>query len=150
MARREARPHEIVPEHLRGGCRDWFRTILNEIFEPFPVRLEVGLFHLGRAGVIGEHLEEHLAERTHAMAADAGSHEVYPLGRIDPQIIELLEPHTMPYVVMARGHQRHLETWVLATGSRLGLECGCFGLLGKGGAGALRKLPGSLVPVGCQ
>ena len=38
-------------------------------FEPLPVRLQVGLFHLDRAGVIGQHLEEHPSEGSHRLVA---------------------------------------------------------------------------------
>ena len=77
---------------LRGGCRDGFRRALNEGFEPFPVSLQVGLFHLDRAGVIGQHLEEHPSEGSHASFAVGGSHEVDPLEGIVPQVVELLGP----------------------------------------------------------
>ena len=91
------------------------------VLEPFPVRLEVGLFHLDRAGVIGQHLEEHLAERLPPAARPWWeAMRLTRSVRIDPQVVELLGPHAVPDVMMARGHQGHLESRVLAAGSTAG------------------------------
>jgi hypothetical protein len=116
---------------LRGRRRDWISRALNERFEPFPVSLEVGLFHLDRAGVVCQHLKELPSERSYTLLAAGGSHQVDRLQGVDPEIVELLEPHAVPDVMMARSDQGHLKPRVLAAGVRLGYKCGRFGLLGE-------------------
>jgi hypothetical protein len=64
---------------LRGRRRDWFRRALNQSCEPFLVRLEVGLFHLDRAGIIGQHVEELPSEGPYPLVASGGSHQIDPL-----------------------------------------------------------------------
>ncbi len=102
---------------------DSFRgPFLNERFETSPVRLQVGPFHLDRAGVIRQKLEEHLSEDSHRLVAVRRTHEVDPLEPIAPEVVEPLGPHAIPKIMMAGGDQGQLEPAVPAPVLRLRLE----------------------------
>ena len=62
--------------------------------------------------------------------------------RVFPEIEEHLSPEAIPDVMMARGHQGHLEPAMLAVASMLRLNCGRVCLLERAGV----AIPGGVCP----
>ena len=76
-------------------------ALLNKRFEPLPVGLQVGIFHLDRAGVVGQHVEEHSPKDARDLLALRGVHQVHALDRVTLQVVELLGPQAVSDVMPA-------------------------------------------------
>ena len=105
----------------------------NEFFEPLPVGRQVGLFHLRRSWVVGQHIEELLAERRDPANALARTREVREFEAVNGEIVELLGPHAVADVVMVTGDKGHLKARVFAALRWLILKRNRAGLLGERG-----------------
>src|SRR4051794_37152872 len=113
---------------MAGGDSPW-GALWDEGFKPLLVSLQVGLIHLDRTWVVGQHLEERFPEDSHGLVAVRRAYQIDQLEWISSQIVERFGPHAIPKVMMARGHQGHPEPDVPAAAPRLWLELGCVDLL---------------------
>ena len=67
-------------------------AFLYDGFEPLPVRLQIGLFHLDRATVFGQHSRSFLRKSPTVCSPDGEPMRLIALGRISPEIEEHLGP----------------------------------------------------------